>query len=47
MGKKIIEELSEASKVSPEHMVNNHEKFSPEWCFKIGASEGGNTYNDK
>ena len=45
-GKK-IEELSEASKVSLEHMFNSHANCSAEWFFKTRASEEGKTYNKR
>ena len=44
---KTIEELSEASKVPPEHMFNSHANCSEEWCFNTRASEVGKTYSDK
>ena len=43
---KKIEYLSEASKVTLEHIFKNHENFSAEWFFKTRASEEGNTYNN-
>ena len=42
-----IEELSEASKVTLEHMFDNIENCSVELWFKTRASEERNTYNDK
>ena len=43
---KTIEELSEASKITPEHMFNSHANSIAEWRFKTRASEEGNTYNE-
>ena len=34
-----IKEFSEASKVTLEHMFNNNENCSAEWCFKTRASK--------
>ena len=34
---KIIEELSEASKVPLEHMFNNRDNCSAKWCLKTRA----------
>ena len=42
-----IEYLSEASKVTIEHMFNNHDNYSSEWYFKTRAPEEGNKYYDK
>ena len=44
---KTTEELSEASKVSLEHMFNSHDNCNAEWCFKTITSEEGKTYNDE
>ena len=44
---KTIEELSEESKVPLEHVFNNHENCSAEWCLKTIAPEEGKTYNEK
>ena len=44
---KTIEELSEASKISLEHMFNSHTNCSAEWFFKTRASEEGKTYNKR
>ena len=41
-----IEELSEASKVSLEHIFNSHDNCSAYWCFKTRASDEVNTYNE-
>ena len=35
---KTIEELSEASKITPEHMFNSHANCSAYWCFNTRAS---------
>ena len=45
--KNTIGELSEASKITIEHMFNSHSKFSADWWFKTRASEEWKTYNDK
>ena len=44
---KIVEELSEASKVPLKHMFNSHDNCSAEWCFNTRAPEEGNTYHNK
>ena len=44
---KTIEELSEASKVSLEHMFNSNANYSAEWCFKTRAPEEGKTCNER
>ena len=44
---KKLEEFQQASKVPVEHMLNNNDKCSSEWCFKTRASENGKEYNDK
>ena len=40
---KTIEEFSEASKVPLDHMFNNNDNFSAEWCLNTRASEEGKT----
>ena len=42
---KVIEELSEASKVSIEHMFNSRVNYSAEWCFKTGRHINSYGYN--
>ena len=36
---KILEELIQESKVPLEHIFNNNDKCSAEWCFKTRSSE--------
>ena len=47
IGKKTIEELSEASNAPLENMFNSHANCSVEWCFKTREPEERKTYNDK
>ena len=44
---KTIEELSEASKVPLEHMLNSNANCSAEWFFKKRSSEVGKACNYK
>ena len=45
--KKSLEELRQKVKVPLEHVVNNNNKFSSEWCFKTRSSEEDKEYKNK
>ena len=44
---KVLERLQQASKVPLEHMLNNHDNFSTDWCFKKNELADGKEYKDK